>query len=264
MIKKIITAVCLITSINIYAASGSDSSGGGDVIINIYGSRPEQRQQSRWNLFDWMQTKQKIKMWDTWLEHNGGKNFLPEFSLAGFYTFSDIEGARANYFKANFDSYFLPLKFADFGINLNAKSLRLISNLKDMSISASGLFRIFGNNVQNTGIVLKAGYSYSELAMPGRGINRVTFNNFVLGSEIQLYLIDHIGLKGSVDKYLKAHAKTDASTSLSVFTYFARAFVEYKSIRIEGGYYTDYNTVTSSTTTRIKTRGWVIGMQQAF
>jgi hypothetical protein len=254
--------LCLIIVASSFSFAESGSSG--NVIVNIYNNRPEQRTQSRWNLFDWMRTKEKIKTWDMWLEHNSTKNFLPEFSLAVYYSFSSIEGARANYYKMNLDSYFLPLKFADFGINLNGKFLANPETQRDTNYSVSGLFRIFGNNVQNTNITVKVGYSHSEVNDLGVGLPQLAFNNMVVGSELQLYLVDNLGLKSAVNYFFKSSALKNGADYFSQLDYNLRVFLEYKAIRLEGGYYIENNTFSGSINNKIKTTGWIAGIQHSF
>lgn len=260
-----------------FVFSSQEAKAEGDTfIVNIFANRPEQRKQSRWTLSDWMKTKERISMMDMWLAHHGGKTMLPELALSGFYTFSkqkliDANGNTStidnvNYYFANMDFYFLPLKLADFGIYLNAKAIaNAWSGINDSVYNAGTLFRIFGTNIQNSSIVIKFGYNYSEIKIDQFGMSKNFFAGFNVGADMQLYIIDFLGLRTGINYLPKNNSKNDNRISLSNISYNVKLFLEYKVLKFEGGYYKECNTVyLDNGENKFQTSGWIVGGQINF
>jgi len=114
-------------------------------------------------------------------------------------------------------------------------------------------FRLIGDNIQNSTLVLRTGVGYDDV----RGVNGfdASYFGFALEPELQIYLAHFVGVWGTWAYRFPARSANHSDLELSGNSWKAAAFLELGAIRTEVGYEQrewNFRTRASSTVNRQK------------
>lgn len=167
--------------------------------------KQQEKQQSRWSLLDWMNTKKKMAIMDQWLALNSSVNHF-EFALFG----AKVETDRQNTFdtltqtKSGYEAGF-SMYYKIFGLEGSIHEVEQTHREKNYSVG----LRIFGKSDQGPNI--KVLYGMSDIFDYNQN-KKITANTF--GGKTTIYLAPFLGLEGSYQKYL-TETFPDSTTELS-------------------------------------------------
>lgn len=196
-------------------------------VLVIFPERQQERKSVRWSLADWMATKKTIAAQDAWLARHTNK-FPVDLTLG-----ADLRPGFAG----------LELDLFALSVGLHARYERGTSLLRSSSQPMSdrdqggdfGLqLRLFGGNPQNTSLTLRGFYEY-------RHVNRSdvfngAYGGYALGPELQIYLAPWLGVRAEWRYRFSAKRITARGADLAGNGWFAVAFLEMNSLRLEGGW----------------------------
>lgn len=184
--------------------------------------KQQEKQQSRWSLLDWMNTKKKMSLMDQWLALNSSVNHF-EFALFGAQTKTD----RVNTYdtlsetKSGFQAG-LSLYYKIFGLEGAIEEVEHTLREKNYSLG----LRVFGKSDQGPNI--KVLYGQSQMFDYSQN-EKITPNTF--GGKSTIYLAPFLGLEGSYQKYLTENFK-NSTTELSGEKIGYGAFLEMSFLRL--------------------------------
>lgn len=210
------------------AAVAQDSSSDGGYILKLFPARQKERKQSRWSLATWLKTKAKVREQNRWLWAHTNK-FPIEWAVGYGQTPSRYE-VEGDVFLAR--------------LGLRMTHSRNVSWFNDLSTDPgpqghqtelSAQLRLFGGNLQDSFLIARVGYEYSEFNSPNSiagGVYGVWFAEPIL----QLYFEQWIGISGSY-KYRYAGGNVSRpDNKLSGNLLELTAFLDLGALRFEGAY----------------------------
>lgn len=182
-----------------------------DEVYTFVVKKQEAKKNSRWNLSDWLITRDSMRLQDLWLSLHTPVPY--EFYLGGDYRFvSSVNGERD--YRMTFAAY-----AKIFGLSVEKESepsrYNLLFNL-----------RIFGLHNQSTNITLHGGIRSQK--------EPSEFRSAVAGASLTLYLSKYFGLEGVLRHYFKATPSTSGQTFSGNQTE-ANAFIDFSFLRVYGG-----------------------------
>ncbi len=215
------------------------------------------RDETRWTLTEWLRIKERMRLMDLWLalvNDEQAKKFAPELSLSyqqgkahNDWSLSDpstswqdvslSEGGLAQFWFSNLISSTTGLRTLaiDLGVEggfHNAKQSQISETFRSWTPHTERLkfwsanFRLFGANVQDSGLVLKLG-KYEHRPLWSQGLGEESRGLYQAG-ELRLYLMNNLGLEGEWRLYQKGSMGDFSSQGWSRE---AAAFLEFYSLR---------------------------------
>lgn len=197
----------------------------GGFVIKIFPERQKERKASRWSLASWMKTKEQIAEQNRWLWAHTNK--VPvEWALS--YTQSTQQWAT------RFDIF-----LARLGLTFHHE--RFVSWFADETepgghqTELAAQIRLFGGNLQDSYLMARIGYEYSEFALPS-SLSGGAYGAWFVEPVLQLYLEQWIGATGSWKyRYTGAHG-TRKTEQLSGTRLEMGPFLEMGALRIHALY----------------------------
>ena len=181
--------------------------------------KQEQKQNNSWSLLSWLGTKKKIALMDQWLAVNSTATPFFEGYIGGEVTNYDYLHGTNSKLEQKFHRHFLGLYFSIIGFEYSIED----SN-EDYKGSAYNLaLRLLGSSVQGTHLNLELGSR--KLEIDGGD----TFNNTFVGANLNLYLVDFLGLEGTYRSYFDAQSTLGYDTTGSLVEY--GAFLDIWALR---------------------------------
>lgn len=191
-----------------------------DVFVVIM-QKQQAKQNTSWNLVDWMLTKKRIALMDQWLALNTSANIF-EFMAYG-------SNSEYKYKEANTSSS-IQNKFERGGAGAYASILGLESeyeksNESSETILALAALRLIGTSSQGTNLSL-------EYGMKKFDFSNEEFKNQFYGAHLTLYLLSFLGIEGKYRNYLKD--SSSLSRDVTGFYREATGFIDISFFRIFG------------------------------
>lgn len=221
---KIVLFLIIILQSEKLIAQESTSSG---VIINVFPQRQQERRQSRWTLDSWMNTKRQVEAQNRWLWAHTNKVPI-EFSLGYLQS--------TNRWKVESDLYLARIGFKlahGRRVDWLSDSVSPIDGPSDSNSDLALQLRLFGGNLQDTYLILRAGYEHLVIDSGAPAIG-----NWGMGyiePELQIYFAHWLGVRGRFRHRLSTSQKTMQDIVLQGHNYEAAAFIEMGALRIEAG-----------------------------
>lgn len=182
-----------------------------DEVYTFVVKKQEEKKSTRWNLTDWLATRDRMRIQDLWLAKN-----LPtpyEFYLGGDYRFlSDPKDERD--YRLVFAAY-----AKRFGLSVEKES-------EPGRLNALLHFRLLGAHNQSTNLTFHGGMRAQS--------DPATFRSGVAGVSLTLYLTKYFGVEGLFRHYFRA-TPNSAGGSFSGNQTEANAFIDFGFLRIYGG-----------------------------
>lgn len=166
-----------------------------NAFVDSLNKKVDVKKQSRWTLADWLGTKKKVDMMDSWLALNSSSNIFEFYLEASLF---DYENMNPHAFSA---AGFISI----FGVKLEQKIFR-----QEISSSAEGILRLLGKSEQGTRLNLFYG-----LRVMDESIYSKIYEMPYWGGEIRLYLLSFLSMDG---RYLN-YSKSERSDSLNISGY---------------------------------------------
>jgi hypothetical protein len=190
-----------------------------DEVYTFVVKKQEEKKQTRWDLSDWITTRDKMRMQDLWLQLHSPSPY--EFYLGGDYQMPAGD---------NIAAFQVGAYASIFGLEYWRESERWL-----------GLFhlRLLGYHDQGTNITLEAGVKADS---PGG----VTYRTGLAGVSLTLYLNKFFGVDGRY-RYYFAPGANSAGVTGSGNRYEGDVFIDFSLLRLFGGYFNE--TIADVTTT---------------
>lgn len=200
--------------------------------------KKEKKEENRWSLAEWYETKNKMRLQDMWLALHTSDNPF-EFILG----YSKVSGdGNLEVQDINFTAYasIVGLSYSHIQGQNNATGY-----------NAEFLLRLLGTSTQNTNLTL------------GYGImNRSNFENPYATASLTFYLFKHFGLYA---KYNHIPSETNsAGEDVSGTSTQYQAFIDYGILRIFFGTFSENLEFKAAGTTKLDTTGSQIGVNFYF
>ncbi len=236
-------------------------------VVGYLVERQDERKETRWTLTEWLHIKERMKMMDLWLALFGedkNKRIAPELSLSyergeSQAVLSSTEGdafsltgdrsltehGQVQFWFHNLVSSTTGLRTLSIDLGLEgrfanrfAHQALLSEELGKLGLSsrtgrtqqASLNFRLFGANVQDSGLVLKLG-KYAHRSYWSASESRDA-EGLYEGAELLLYLMPWLGLEGHWDLYQKNQSE---DLGVNGWSRQGSAFVEFFNLRVGYG-----------------------------
>ncbi|NCN39824.1 hypothetical protein GW916_01110 [bacterium] len=223
-------SLVLCSTFLIPSAFSQESSGTGGFTIKIFPERQQERRQSRWSLASWLKTKEKVRQQNQWLWAHTNKIPL-EWAIAyGQTPYAwEVEG-----------DVFL----ARLGLRMtHSRNVSWINDLSDApapvghQTELATQIRLFGGNLQDSLIIARLGYEYSEWNSPS-SLSGGAFGSWFVEPILQLYFEQWIGAFASYKyRYTGSHV-TRKYQKLSGNVLELAGFLDLGALRFEGAYRT--------------------------
>lgn len=176
--------------------------------------KQEKKEQSRWSLSQWLETRDRMRLMDLWLALNSLSPY--EFFIGADYVSAEGLGAREGGMKISAAAY-----ASIFGLGYERERL---AELTTHQLAFN--LRIFGYHVQGTNITLQGGLRYEDGFFGDTG--RSTF----AGVGTTIYLARHFGLEGVFRRYFQQNVGS---------RYQGGAFIDFRFVRVGAHYFKDYS-----------------------
>ncbi|HTL12829.1 MAG TPA: hypothetical protein VL588_10095 [Bdellovibrionota bacterium] len=210
----------LLVSILVLMVAGPSVARGEDVYEWVL-RKQEKKQQSRWSISDWIETRDKMRLMDLWLAIHSPSPY--EFYLGGEYLLNNPSGGGAN--AAGFNGH-LAAYASIFGLEAQYTNL----SAQERYWQALFLLRLFGLQAQGTNITLQGGLR-SELS----GV-RQSSRNPMVGVSMNLYLARFFGLEGLFQSRFEG-TPNSSGNRYGGTDWGAGAFIDFKFLRLYGQYH---------------------------
>lgn len=220
--------------------------------------KQEKKEENRWSLAEWYETKNKMKLQDMWLALNSSDNpfeFFVGYENNNYSLNTNDNGviSESSYRKEtySFDAF----------ANIVGLHYEMWNTSEDTSgWSADFKVRVLGTSNQNTNLTVSYGIKTSE--DKSGSANPQTYENNTLGASLTIYLMKHFGLTA---EYSDMQSKTNAfGTNVSGLTTSYEAFIDYGLVRVFGGNRTTSETYAGATTTTQDTKTSHFGVKVFF
>lgn len=193
---------------------------------NSFSKRQSERKSSRWTLTDWLDTKSQMNQQNMWLTQHVNKVPI-DGALSVVQTPETLGGMFDFYMK------FLGVRFAyDHPV-----TYALMGDQPDIGGARSKIdlqLRLFGNNIQNTNIVVRGGVEYDDV----QGVNgfNASYIGWGIEPEVQIYFAPFLGAWGSWRFRFPSKPADHRNLELSGNSWKAAAFIEMSALRFEAGF----------------------------
>jgi len=172
---------------------------------------------------------------------------------------NDIEFKKEDIDKTHYEVgtkiYLNDLVSASLGIPTLNIDIGLAGFYREMRVKEyayGGLLRFFGNDLQHTTLDFGFYLNHEDILIPAP-INPIgtedlkgEIKNWLFQGNLQIYLLDFIGLEGTYNYYAKANSVTTPKIELEGKGYTYSAFLELWLLRISGGFFHEEKTYTVS------------------
>ncbi|HVJ65464.1 MAG TPA: hypothetical protein VM901_09435 [Bdellovibrionota bacterium] len=188
--------------------------------------RQQERKSTRWTLSDWLDTKKRISEQNTWLSNHVNKVPI-DGALAAEQSPEKLRGSFDFYMMwlgARF-AYEHPITYLPSGQHHDIGGPRTQIDLQ---------LRLFGNNIQDTNIVLRGGAGYDQVE--GMGAYDGNYLGWGLEPEVQIYFAKFLGVWGSWRYRFAGKPVDQRGVELSGTSWKSAAFLEVNALRLEAGY----------------------------
>lgn len=251
--------VSIFLSIQTEAQMNKGSSGPGQYFD--FRKKSVSKEGSRWTLQEWMEQKDRNKMMDLWLAMYAPSPY--EFYLSGSYlsnsstttnflnaatTSSTVSSSRSSY-QGRLGAYaYLVGVVVDYENNPT-------DSFSDLQGSLN--FRIAGNSVQGTHLILQ--YGARDKYLSQSGINTVRLNQQFVGADLNLYVMKYFGIQTLYRSYFSTNVPSLGDVDAKRTE--AGLFIDFWSLRIFGNWYQDIqNSTLNSTRQEINRTGIQSGL----
>jgi hypothetical protein len=252
--KQLIWIISVLTLIQFFneIAQAEESSGSGSrAWLLSRGSAA--REAKRFNLYDWMEQKNRNQVMDMWLSLNTPSPY--EFML----------GINMNQYSRN-DGTNPDEKFKSYEGELAAYALLVgltgeyQNNTEEHFTDTTGMFnlRLFGQTLQGTHLTVHYGLRTREDSVGQYRLNQ----QFAAGT-LQLYLFKYFGIYGNYRHYVPINEAHYGDTKGNTQT--VGAFIDFASLRVMGSYFKDnQNSNKNTVETNLNREGTKITVQLYF
>lgn len=182
-----------------------------DEVYTFVVKKQEEKKSTRWNLTDWLATRDRMRIQDLWLAKNLPNPY--EFYLGGDYRFLSEPKDERDY-RVVFAAY-----AKRFGLSIEKES-------EPGRLNALLNFRLLGAHNQSTNLTVYGGMRSQS--------DPVTFRSGIAGVSLTLYLTKYFGVEGSFRHYLSATPNADGG-KFSGNQAEANALIDFGFLRIYGG-----------------------------
>jgi len=244
--------------------------------VYVIQEKQKERYDTRWTLTDWLHTKERMKMMDTWaaiFSDPKKAKFSPEISFSyslplydsklqlgsTAYTYTTKNDPLSVHYDLNSNIYLTNLVSGTVGIrtlNIDLGVNAYYQKLDREELGAGPLLRIFGNSVQDSSLELGFIYSRRDILIPasmGAGDPAVGLNQDWVGrfqgwhyrAALTFYVFKFLGVEGIGRYFPNLPSSTIATRTWSGYSYSAAGFLEISFIRLSYGYFKEqsaYNT----------------------
>lgn len=251
--KKLVFIISLLTLIQFFneIAEAQESSGsGGRPWLLSRGSAA--REAKRFNLYDWMEQKNRNQVMDMWLSLNTPSPY--EFML----------GINMNQY--NTDDGTTSAKFKSYEGELSAYALLVgltgeyQNNTEEHFRDTTGMFnlRLFGHTLQGTHLTVHYGLRTREDSVGAYRLNQ----QFAAGT-LQLYLFKYFGIYGNYRHFFPVTEAHFGETEGSVQS--SGVFIDFASLRVMGSYFKEQQkSLKNAVETNIDREGTKVTLQLYF
>jgi len=211
-----------------------------------------ERESKRFNLYDYIDNKNRNQMMDMWLSINTPSPF--EFSLSVSYSQYD---KNQNTTKSSYQTY--ESQFSAYA-KFVGLSVEHINNFRENYSDNTGIFnlRLFGQTLQGSQLILHYGLktrtSHSDL---------YRLNQQFIAGTIELYLMKYFGIHGHTRKYSTTSEPYYGDTNTIENSF--GVFIDYSALRIMGRYFLEkQNSNLNNTSQNIDRDGTKISLTLFF
>lgn len=199
-----------------------------DIFVFVV-KKEEQKKKSRWNIGDWLITKEKMRLMDQWLALHSSNPFFEGVISGG------LSKYKLSYLPENQEKpeqkHKLSDGYAAFYFSIFGFEIHYVDSDESFHALSTGInLRLIGNAVQGTHLTLQMGHrKFNE---------EYDFRNYYIGGNLSLYLISFIGVEGLFRYYLPEKAK-DSESILKGRKTEMGAFIDVSFLRIFGNWFTE-------------------------
>lgn len=228
--KKIIFIFCLLTLIQLIHATSeaqtqSGSSSGNRPWLLSKGSAA--REAKRFNLYDWLEEKNRMQVMDMWLSLNTPSPY--EFMLGGSLNQFTVDNhvnpaTKTKSYDGEFTAY----------AKLVGLTGEYQNNTEESYHDTTGIFnlRLFGQTIQGTHLTVHYG-----LRTRTDNAAQYRLNQQFLAGTFQLYLMQYFGISANYRHFYPVTEGFFGETEASSQTY--GAFIDFSSLRVMGSYFSE-------------------------
>ncbi len=191
-----------------------------DEIYTFVVKKQEEKAKSRWSLTDWLNTRDRMRMMDLWLDLHSPTPY--EFYLGGALESGKTEAGQ----KYQGGIGYLAAYATVFGLEIQRE--------QSFAHIWNGLFhlRIFGRHAQATNITLEGGLRF-----------RGSLRSPVAGAALTLYFTKFFGADGLYRMIFNSN--TDSfNTRVKGYRVESNAFIDFSFARVYGGYFYEQETAS--------------------
>lgn len=204
--------------------------------------KSEVREMSRWSLNEWLATKERNRLMDMWLAIHTPS---PYEAFASFdSSFAEGYSGRFRISRANFGMY-----ATIFGLEGQYESA------PESRWNAFFNLRLLGFDSQGTNLTFQTGLRATAGA--------ADYRSAVIGGHMTLSLTRFFGLYGLYRHYFNSTADA-AGTVYGGGRQEAQVFIDYRFLRVYGGYFWEQETLEGASTGERKYKGPFIGLKLFF
>lgn len=248
--------------------SGGQKLSAQTVVTTVFQTQ-EERKSTRFTLTEWLRIKERMKLMDVWLAMFSSPEkdkFRIELNLSHAKTKADlfaeggtelgqVEGVRskAQIFLTNLITSTIGIR--SLNIDLGIEGLRSKTTEQQLANSAESQdflpsheylaanFRVFGKNIQDSSLVLKAGRYTTLTGLTDQNEAEVNFSSSMRGGELQLYVTSVLGLEANYVQFELPQIAELGPTHSDDYYHDYQAFLEIAIFRFFGGKYQQQTTM---------------------
>ncbi|MFN3453591.1 MAG: hypothetical protein ACK41T_01430 [Pseudobdellovibrio sp.] len=212
------------------------------------------REAKRFNLYDWLEEKNRNKVMDMWLSINTPSPY--EFMLGGSFNQFNTQNEIASLDSKN-KSYQLEASAYALLVGLTGE---YENNTEERFHDMTGIFnlRLFGHTIQGTNLTAHYG-----LRTRKDNSGQYRLNQQFAAASFQLYLMKYFGLTSHYRYFFPFEESFYGDTKSDLQSY--GAFIDFASLRIMGSYfYERQNSKKNNVEQRILKKGTKISLQLFF
>lgn len=209
--------------------------------IYFIDQKQEIKSQSRWSLADWLDQRDHMRLMDLWLALHSPSPY--EFYVGTTFQNGYLNGGSyASAWNVQAVAY-----ASIFGVEFQRQFADYLPNYLMMAH-----LRVFGRHAQDTNITFEGGAREQDIGQSQAW-------NPLVGVAFSLYINRFFGVDALYRHYFQA---TYSSGSVWGDRYEAGGFIDFKYIRIDGGYFDEYSQILGST--GVTRRGPYLGFKIFF
>jgi len=198
---------------------GTSSTVFAEDVVTVVIKKQEEKAKYRWNLSDWLWTRDRMRLQDLWLAYHSPSPY--EYYIGANYQFNKYIGG--NSYEAS-EVYFGAVATL---VHLEGR-LEYGPNVRVQGILG---VRLVGRHDQATNLLVQAGLLSTETPSDA-------YRNAFVGSSLTFYLARFFGLQG-YHRYFFPSTPNNSGANYSGHRLQAGAFVDFRFVRIYGDYYVD-------------------------